>query len=76
MTARLSALRAGRTITPEEDTDHYLVKTKVRERIVLIQKTEGVNPKKWDVRKLQESKEIKQENQRKIEERIRENREM
>jgi hypothetical protein len=29
---------------------------------------EEVNPKKWDVRKLQESKEIKQEYQRKFEE--------
>jgi hypothetical protein len=36
---------------------------------------EGVNPKKWDVRKLQESKEIKQIYQRKIEERIGQNRE-
>jgi hypothetical protein len=36
---------------------------------------EGVNPKKWDVRKLQGSKEIKQVYHRKIEERIGENRE-
>jgi hypothetical protein len=56
-------------------TDHYLVKTKVKERIVRLQKMDGVNPKKWDVRKLQESKEIKQEYQRKIEESIGENRE-
>jgi hypothetical protein len=36
---------------------------------------EGVNPKKWDVRKLQESKEIKEKYPRKIEEGIGENRE-
>jgi hypothetical protein len=36
---------------------------------------EGVNPKKWDVRKLQESKEIKQKYLKKIEERIGEYRE-
>jgi hypothetical protein len=36
---------------------------------------EGVNPKKWDVWKLQESKEIKQKYQRKTEDRIGENRE-
>jgi hypothetical protein len=47
------------------DTDHYLVKTKVRERIVRIQNMEGVNTKKWDVLKLQESKEIKQKYKRK-----------
>jgi predicted GTPase len=51
------------------------VKTKVRERIVRIQKVERVNPKNWDIRKLQESKEVKQKYQRKIEERIGENRE-
>jgi hypothetical protein len=33
---------------------------------------EGVKPKKWDVQTLQESKEIKQTYQRKIEEKIRE----
>jgi hypothetical protein len=33
---------------------------------------EGVKPKKWDVQKLQENKEIKQKYQRKIEEKIRE----
>jgi hypothetical protein len=34
----------------------------------------GVNPKKWDVQKLQESKEIKQKYQRRIKEKVGENR--
>jgi hypothetical protein len=34
---------------PNCDTDHYLVKIKVRKRIASIQKMEGVKPKKWDV---------------------------
>jgi hypothetical protein len=42
------------------DTDHYLVKTTVREGIVCTQKMEGANPKKWDIQKPQEIKEIKQ----------------
>jgi predicted GTPase len=57
---------------PNSDTDHYLVKIKVRERIASIQKVERVKPKKWDVQSLQENKEIKQKYQRKIEAKIRE----
>jgi hypothetical protein len=60
---------------PNCDTDHYVVKTKVRERINGIQKMKAVNPKKRDVQKLQQSKEIKQKCQRRIEEKIGENRE-
>jgi hypothetical protein len=61
---------------PDCDKDHYLVKTKVRERerIVRIQEMEGVNPKKWDVRKLQASREPKQKYQRNIEKGTGENR--
>jgi endonuclease/exonuclease/phosphatase family metal-dependent hydrolase len=34
---------------PNCDTDHYLVKTKVRERIAKVQKMERMKPQKWDV---------------------------
>jgi endonuclease/exonuclease/phosphatase family metal-dependent hydrolase len=57
---------------PNSDTDHYLVKTKVRERIASTQKMERVKPKKWDIQKLQEDKEIQQNYKKKIGEKIRE----
>jgi hypothetical protein len=70
----LVSLRHSTSITdvkssrgPNCDTDRYLVKIKVSKRIDSTQKIEGVKPKKWDVQKLQENKEIKQKYQRKIE---------
>jgi hypothetical protein len=63
----LISLRHSTSITdvqssrgPNSDTNHYLVKSKIREEIANIQKKEGVNPNKWDIWKLQESKEINQ----------------
>jgi hypothetical protein len=53
---------------PNCDTDHNVVKTEVRERLVCAQYMKGVNPKKRDTQKLQESKEIKQKYQRRKEE--------
>jgi hypothetical protein len=49
---------------PNCDTDHYLVKNNVRERIASIQNMERVKPRKWDVQSLQENKEIKKKYQK------------
>jgi hypothetical protein len=57
---------------PSCDTDHYLVKIKVKERIASTQEMERAKLKKWDLHKLQEDKEIQQNYQRKIEVKIRE----
>jgi len=37
---------------PNCDTDHYLVRVKIRERITKLQKVSRMDRKKWDVEKL------------------------
>jgi hypothetical protein len=60
---------------PNCDTDHYLVKTKVRERIAKVQKMERMKPQKWDVQKLQGNNEIQQKYERQIAEKRKEHKE-
>jgi endonuclease/exonuclease/phosphatase family metal-dependent hydrolase len=57
---------------PNCDTDHYLVKVKIRERIANVQKSMGVKKERWNIDKLKEEKE-RQEYQRALTRKLQEN---